>query len=161
MLRALWLSLSLLLFTTIATALAHASQGDQVHFGQSITVGEDESAGNLVCIGCSIRMDGSSADIVAIGGSITINGSVKGDVVVIGGAVRLGENASVSGDVVTMGGGFWRDPHSVVGGSITSQSGALVILGLVLMPLIPVILLVALVVWLIGRNRRRAVPARV
>ena len=155
--RLSFLTLFLLL---IAAPALYASDGDQVHFGQSILVGEDENAGDLVCIACSIHMQGTSGDIVAIGGSVTVDGDGKGDVVAIGGAVHLNENASVAGDVVTIGGRLWRHPNAVVKGSVTAQSGALILLGLVLIPLIPVILIVALIVWLVGRNRRPT-PVRV
>ncbi len=150
-----WLSvLWLLLLITVAPAV-YAKPGDQVHIGGApITVAPDEAAGDLVCIGCSIRMNGSCGDVVAIGGSIDLNGAVRGDVVAVGGQVRLGEQASVAGDVVTVGGRLWRDPNSRVRGAISSRSGALLFISLVLIPLLPVILVVALVVWLIGRNRR-------
>jgi hypothetical protein len=156
-----WLSLLLLSFVFIATPSLEASDGDQVHFGQRITVSEDEAAGDLVCIGCSIQVEGSCGDVVALGGSITLNGSVKGDAVVIGGPMRLGENASVSGDVVTIGGRLWRHPNAVVSGNVASQSGTLMILALIMLPLIPVVLVIALIVWLLGRNRPPQVPARV
>ncbi len=151
--RIRWLALSALFCALVSPAL-YARTGDQVHFGQSITVGEDETAGSLVCIGCSIRVEGASEDVVAIGGSITVDGTVQGDAVAIGGPIRLGETASVAGDVVTIGGGLSRHPDAVVKGDVTSQSGALVLVGLFLIPLVPVILIVALIVWLVSRNRR-------
>jgi len=154
-----WLTFSALVFAVACSAL-YGRSGDQVHFAQSIVVSEDETVGNLVCIGCSIHMAGTSQDIVAIGGSIQVDGRVEGDTVAMGGAVRLGENASVAGDVVSVGGRIWRDPNAIIKGDVSSQSGALVIVGLFLVPLIPVILVIALVVWLVGRNRRN-VPAQV
>jgi hypothetical protein len=153
--RLLWLTG--LLWAMLAAPAAYGKDGDQVHIGgRAITVGADEAAGDLVCIGCSIRMLGSCGDVVAIGGSVDLNGRTKGDVVVIGGALRLGENASVSGDVVTVGGRLWRDPNSVVRGQISSRSGVLFFIWLVLVPSLPIILLIALVVWLVSRNRQGA-----
>ena len=64
----------------------------------------------MVCIGCSIRVAGTCGDTVAIGGSIIVEGKVKGDVVAVGGGVRLSDNARVNGDVVTIGGGLSRVP---------------------------------------------------
>ncbi len=52
----------------------HADNGDQVHLARRIVVEQNEAAGNLVCIGCAIRVHGTSQDIVAIGGSIDIDG---------------------------------------------------------------------------------------
>lgn len=149
------LPLAGLLFVILAAPALYAGDGDQVHIGgKSINVEADQNAGDLVCIGCSIRMRGSCGDAVAIGGSIDLNGRTRGDVVVIGGGLRLGENANVAGDVVTIGGRIWRDSNASVRGQITSHSGALVFLWLVLLPSLPVILIIALVVWLFSRNRQ-------
>jgi hypothetical protein len=157
--RILWWPLVFVFLSTISATALYASDGDQVRVGQGITIAEDESAGDVVCVGCSIRIEGSCGDVVAIGGSITIDGDVRGDAVAIGGAVRLGENASVNGDVTTVGGRLQRHPNATVKGSVTAQSGVLVLLGLVFIPLVPVVLIVALIVWLLNRNRRPA-PAR-
>ena len=157
--RAQWLLLAALLFVVATPRTLHARDGDQVHVGRSITVSEDENAGSLVCVGCSIRMEGTCEDVVAVGGSIMVDGTVKGDVVAVGGGVLLGDNASVSGDVVTVGGHLSRHPNAVVKGDVSEQSGALVLAGIFLVPLLPLILIVALIVWLVSRNRRPA-PAR-
>lgn len=137
----------------------HAREGDQVHFGRGISVAEDEDAGSLVCIGCSIRIEGSCQDVVAIGGSVMVEGAVKGDVAIIGGSVLLGDNASVSGDVAAVGGRVSRHPTATVKGDINEESGTLLLLGVFLIPLIPLILVIALVVWLVRRNRDTT-PAR-
>ncbi len=134
----------------------HASSGDQVHFGQRITVDENQDAGDLVCIGCSIRVEGSCGDVVAIGGSIVVDGQVRGDAVAVGGGIRMGESGSVRGDVVTVGGRLWRLPTSTVGGTVSTQSGAVIFAGLLIGTFLPVILIVALIVWLINRSRRHA-----
>ena len=86
-------------------------------------------SGDLVCIGCSIRMEGTCGDVVAIGGSIMVDGTVKGSVVAVGGGVLLGDNASVSEDVVTVGGHLSRHPNAVVKGDVSEQSGALILAG--------------------------------
>ena len=88
-----------------------------------------------------------------------VDGTVRGDAVAVGGGLRLGENAAVTGDVVTVGGRLLRHPDAIVKGTVSSQSGVLILLGLVLVPLIPVVLFVALIVWLFSRNRRPA-PVR-
>jgi hypothetical protein len=89
-----------------------------------------------------------------------VDGGVKGDVVAIGGSVLLGDNASVSGDVVTVGGHLSRHPNAVVKGDVSEEPGALLVLGIFLVPLLPLVLIVALIVWLVSRNRR-PMPARV
>jgi hypothetical protein len=150
----IWLPIVLL--AMIAAPALSASDGDRVQVGRSIVVGEGETAGSLVCIGCSIRMQGTSEDVVAIGGSVAIEGRVQGDIVAIGGAVRLGENASADGDVVSLGGKLRRDPRATIKGSVTSESGITVLIGLVIVPLLPIILFVAFIIWLINRNRQPA-----
>jgi hypothetical protein len=158
--RAQWLLLAALLFGLVTPRSLYARDGDHVHIGRSITVDEGEDGGNLVCIGCSIRVEGNCEDVVAVGGSVMVDGAVKGDVVAVGGGVLLGDNASVSGDVVTVGGRLSRHPNAVVKGTVSEQSGGFLLLGVFLIPLIPLILLAALIVWLASRNRRPA-PARV
>ena len=152
--RAPWLLAAALLLLIVTPQTLHARNGDQVHIGQSITVGENENVGDLVCIGCSIRVAGTCGDVVAIGGSIVVDGKVRGSVVDIGGGVLLGDNAAVSQDLVTVGGHLSRHPNAVVQGDVSVQSGAFILLGIFLVPLLPLILIVALVVWLVRRNRR-------
>src|ERR1035438_3700835 len=87
--RAPWLLAAALLLLIVTPQTLHARNGDQVHIGQSITVGENENVGDLVCIGCSIRVAGTCGDVVAIGGRIVVDGKVRGSVVAIGGGVLL------------------------------------------------------------------------
>lgn len=150
--------LAIFLAATVLPAAARSgSQNDRVQFGSSINVSENEEVGDLVCIGCSIRVAGTCGDIVAIGGRVELEGHAKGDVVAVGGGVRLGESAQVAGDVVTIGGQLSRGQGSEVGGDIVSQGGSYVFPLLIIVPLIPVILVVAFVWWLITRNNRRPV----
>ncbi len=64
--------------------------------------------------------EGSTATekIVVVGGSVTINGHAGDDVVVIGGAVRLGPKSVVDGDVSVVGGDLDRDPAARVDGDV-------------------------------------------
>lgn len=140
-----------------ASSHKSGSGNDRVQFGSSINVSENEETGDLVCIGCSVRVAGTCGDIVAIGGRVDLEGHAKGDVVAIGGGVRLAENAQVGGDLVTIGGGLVRGAGSEVGGEIVSQGGGYVFPLLIIVPLIPVVLIVALIWWLITRSNRRPV----
>jgi hypothetical protein len=155
------LFLAVFFFSALAVPAATAnSSNDRVQFGSSISINDGEEVGDLVCIGCSIRVAGSCGDAVAIGGSILVEGEVRGDVVSIGGGVRLNDAARVNGDVVTIGGGLSRDSNSVVKGEIVSQGGGYVFPLLILIPLIPVILIVALIWWLITRASRPPAPVQ-
>jgi hypothetical protein len=142
---------------TLPALAKSGANNDRVQFGSSISVSEDEQVGDLVCIGCSIHVVGTCGDIVAIGGRVELEGHARGDVVAVGGGVRLGENAQVGGDVVTIGGQLARGNGSEVGGEIVSQGGGYVFPLLIIVPLIPVVLVVALIWWLIVRSNRRQV----
>ena len=150
------LVLASLLVIALPSFLYARAKGDRVQIGHSIVVEENEEAGDLVCIGCSIHMMGTCGDIVTVGGSIVIEGTVTGDAVAVGGGMHVGENASISGDVVTVGGSLSRHPNATVKGDITTQSGPLILLALFLVPLVPLVLIVALIVWLVKPNRTRA-----
>lgn len=82
--RSLWMLLALLFAVAVPSSVYARANGDRVQVGRSIVVEEDEEAGDLVCIGCSIHMMGTCGDVVTIGGSITIDGTVKGDAVTVG-----------------------------------------------------------------------------
>ena len=150
----------LLLAAALPASARSGSNNDRVQFGTSISVHEDEEVGNLVCIGCSIHVKGTCGDVVAVGGGVFIEGTVRGDVVAIGGGAKLTETAHVNGDLVTVGGGLSRDAGAVIGGDVVSQGGGYVMPLLIIVPLIPVILIVALVWWLITRSNRPPAPAQ-
>lgn len=154
------LLLCALLFVVTAPTLlfARSGQSDRVQFFQSINVAPDEQVGDVVCMFCSIHMAGTtSGDTVAILGSIEVDGTAAGDVVAVGGGIKLGEDANVSGDTVGLGGGVVRHPNAVVKGDVVSQANPAVfvglVLGLVVVPLLPIILIIWLVVWLVRRDR--------
>ena len=133
-----------LLAVLLMPTLAFASRGgqDRVQVFQSIDVTTEQQVGDAVCIFCSIRMAGTA----------------NGDVVAVGGGIRLGEDASVAGDTVGLGGGVSRHPNATVKGSLVSQANPLIFIGLflgaVVIPLLPVALFIWLIVWLVRSNRR-------
>ena len=139
---------------TPSPILAH---GDRVQFFQNISVGQDERVDSAVCLFCSIHVAGTSGDTVAILGDIVIDGTVTGDAVSVGGGIKLNDEASVAGDAVAIGRGLYRDPNATVKGEAVSQSGPVVyfglFLGLFVIPLLPIILVIALIVWLFRRSR--------
>jgi hypothetical protein len=133
------------------------ARGDRVQFFQNISVGQDERVDSAVCMFCSIHVAGTTGDTVAILGDIVVDGTVTGDCVSVGGGIKLNDEASVAGDAVAIGRGLYKDPNATVKGEAVSQSGPVVyfglFLGLVVVPLLPVILIIALIVWLFRRNR--------
>lgn len=150
--RAILMALLVLIMVSPSLALTNDG-GDRVQFFQAITIGPDERVGDVVCIFCSIRMAGSCGDTVAIFGNILVDGAVSGDAVSVGGGIKLGEDANVNGDTVAIGQGVYRHPNAVVKGEVVSQAGPAIFLGLIVIPLLPIALVAALVVWLVRRNR--------
>jgi hypothetical protein len=80
---------------------------ERVRFGESITVGADETLDKAVAIGGSVTIAGHvRRDAVAIGGSVTLlpGARVEGDAVAIGGTVSVPDGATLEGDNVSLGG---------------------------------------------------------
>jgi hypothetical protein len=62
-------------------------------------------------------------DVVAIGGAVRIDGEVTGNAVAIGGGLELGPNANLHGDAVSIGGALRRDPGAQIGGKVVDLRG--------------------------------------
>ena len=93
------------------------SGDERVSIGRSIHVEKGESASNVVCIGCSIQIDGhDSGDAVAIGGSVKVTGTVEGNAVAVGGSVKVADGAVVEGDGVSVGGSVTTDGSGEIEG---------------------------------------------
>ena len=76
---------------------------------------------DVVRIGGSVSIDADESvrgDVVVIGGAATIDGEVDGEVVVVGGSASFGPRADVRGDVTVVGGGLSRDPGAILRGSV-------------------------------------------
>ena len=78
-------------------------EGAHILFGQDYELAEGSTA---------------TEKIVVLGGTATINGHAEDDVVVVGGAVRLGPRSVVDGDVSVVGGDLDRDPAAHVEGDV-------------------------------------------
>src|SRR5205807_9688465 len=103
----LFVSLALL----VPSAYADKDDDDVVQFGKAVYIGPDQTAGDIVCIGCSVRLAGkATGDVVSVGGSVQVNGDVQGDVVVVGGALQLGPEGVLHGDPAAGDGGPQQAP---------------------------------------------------
>ena len=137
-------SIVVLLFSSLGLlvppAYADRDDADVVQFGKAVYISPDETAGDIVCIVCSIRIAGqATGDVVSVGGSVQVNGDVQGDVVVVGGALQLGPEAVLHGDATAVGGGLQRAPTAQIKGEAVNQRLPLGLKGMALLLLSPLV----------------------
>jgi hypothetical protein len=143
---------------TLSTASFAATKPDRTSLGHDISVGPNEQVGEVTCIGCSIRIQGQvSGDATAVGGSILLEdqAQVAGEVTAVAGNVQLDKDVKVAGEVTVVGGEIHRDPRASIAGDLTAVGGRGWVLPILLAPFVILGLLIALVVWLVQRRRRR------
>lgn len=79
----------------------------------------------LVAVGRDLEVAGEAfADAVALDGSVTVSGRVGGDVLALGGDVRLTPSARVGGDVFALGGTVTTAAGATLGGRSVSYPDA-------------------------------------
>lgn len=160
-----FLSLRWLICFSLVSVLASASakgSHDRTQFGHDISVGSDEEVAEVTCFGCSVRIRGHvDGDVTTFGGSIALerDAEVGGDTTAFAGDVRLDAGTKVR-DVTIFGGRIRRDPQASVTGDITTFAGGaglwlFIIFG---SPFIILGAIIALIVWLVRRSRRPALP---
>lgn len=78
----------------------------------------------LVAIGRDLVVEGEAlSHVVALDGSVEVVGTVGGDVITLGGDVRLAPGARVEGDIFVLGGRLEAAPDARVGGRSVSYPG--------------------------------------
>jgi hypothetical protein len=155
------LSMFVLVFLTLSTAAFARNPSDRTSWGNNITIGPNDEASEVTCMGCTIRIRGEVAgDATTIGGSIVIEdqGQVAGDVTAVAGNVRLNKNTKVAGDVTVVGGELRRDPEASVSGDVTAMGGHGWVVPIILAPFVILGLFVAFVLWLVKRLRQPSPP---
>jgi len=139
-------------------AFAQKSDEDRVEFGRNITIQEGQTAGDISCFNCSVYVRGTvNGDIAVFGGRVVVEGSVKHDIAVFWGTVRLEDGAEAGGDVAVFGGTIKKTATATIHGDTVAfgRVWALLPVGVVVAI---VWLIIALIVWLVTRNRRMPVP---
>jgi len=149
---------ALILTLALSTAaLAQKPDEDRAEFGRNITIQEGQTSGDISCFNCSVYVRGRvNGDIAVFGGRVVVDGSVKSDIAVFWGTVRLEDGAHAGGDVAVFGGAIRRAPTAAIHGEVVSFGRGWVLLPVVVMVVI-VWLIVALIVWLVTRNRKAPV----
>jgi cytoskeletal protein CcmA (bactofilin family) len=148
-----------LLCLAVSTTAFAASKSDRTSWGHNINIGPNEEVSDVTCFGCSIYIRGQvSGDVTTIGGSALIEdqGQVAGDVTAIAGNVELDKQVQIAGDVTVVGGNLRRESQAKVAGDVTSMGGRGWIVPILLAPFVILGLVVALIVWLIQRQRKPA-----
>lgn len=131
----------LVLIAVLTASPAAAAPGGRVMVGEDILIAEHEVVEEVVCVGCSVRIDGEvRGDTVVIAGSLEIygevdgdaaviagglksSGTIDGDAVVIAGGAELG--GQVAGDVAVIAGGVKLLPGTVVRGDVAAFAGGI------------------------------------
>jgi len=80
---------------------------------------------------------------------------VAGDVTSFLGDARLSDGARISGDVLVFGGMLHRQPGAMVSGDVTTFENKFLVFLMLLSPFVVLAAIVALIVWVVQRNRRR------
>jgi hypothetical protein len=158
-----WVShrLSILLVVLAATAAFADGSHDRTHFGHEIIVNAGEEASDVTCFGCSVRVRGHvDADVTTFGGSVVVEdgGEIKGDTTSFGGSVRLDRGSNVN-DVTVFGGRIHRDNAAAVNGDVTTFSGSIWLILIFGLPFAILAAFIFLIVWVVRRLMRMAVPA--
>lgn len=136
------------------------SPHERTQFGHDILVGPGEEVTEVTCFGCSVRIRGKvQGDATSFGGNILVQdqGEIGGDTTTFGGGVRLDPGAKVS-SVTVFGGRLHRDPEATVNGDVTTFTGSIWLVLMFGLPLVMLGAFIALIVWLIRRLSRPALP---
>jgi hypothetical protein len=131
------------------------SSDDRVAFGSDVTVAEGQTAGDIACAFCNVRVHGEvQGDVAVLFGTVTVDPgqSIAGDLAVLGGDLKLGEGATVGGDMAIAAGDANLAPGATIHGarSVLQGRGWLLVL---FAPLLILVGLIWLIVWIVRRNR--------
>jgi hypothetical protein len=149
------LAVAVFLLATTLPAFARSSGDDRASFGNDITIGEGESAGDVACMFCTVHVHGDVAgDVAVMFGSVEVDAGHKiaGDLAAFGGDLNLGPEATVGGDVAIAAGNVNAGPGAMIHGSSTVLPGRIWLL-LPLAPFLILIGLIWLIVYLVRRSR--------
>ena len=148
------------LFIILVLGLLAWAKGnpDITQFGHDIRIEPGQKVGDVTCFNCSIYVRGeSTSDLTAFHGDIFVgeNAVVAGDVTGFLGDARLANGAKISGDVTVFGGMLHRQAGAMVSGDVTTFENRFLTVLMLLSPFVVLAVIVALIVWVVQRNRRR------
>jgi hypothetical protein len=135
---------------------------ERTQFGRDIVVGPNEEVSDATCFGCSVRIRGHvTGDVTTFGGGVVLEdqGEIAGDTTTFGGNIRLSRGVKINGDVTVFGGRLRRDPEATIHGDVANFGGPIWLFVIFGLPLVILGAFIALIVWLVRRLLRPAVPA--
>jgi hypothetical protein len=133
------------------------SSDDRATVGKDITVAEGETAGDIACLFCTVRVHGDvHGDVAVMFGRVDVDAghSISGDLATLGADLNLGEGATVGGDVAIAAGDTNLASGAMIHGSRMVLPGRLWLL----VPFAPLLILIGiiwLIVYIVRRNRYR------
>jgi len=154
------LSLCALILAALSGVAFADEPRDRTQFGHDITVGPQEEVTEVTCFGCNVRIRGKvKTDVTTFGGSILVEdqGEIGSDTTAFGGNVRLERGAEVNA-VTVFGGRLQRDQEASVEGDVTTFTGTPWLFLIFGLPFVVLGAFVALIVWLVRRLTRPAMP---
>ena len=149
------------LLLAVAVLLVYAlpafakSSEDRANVGGNITIAEGETAGDIACVFCTVRVHGEvRGDVAVLFGKIQVDPgrTISGDLAALGADLSLGEGATVGGDVAIAGGDANLAPGATIHGSRAISPSRIWLL-LPFAPLLILIGLIWLIVYFVRRNR--------
>jgi acetyltransferase-like isoleucine patch superfamily enzyme len=148
-----WLfGFALLLATLPAFA---SSDNDRATVGNDITVDEGDTAGDIACVFCTVRIHGEvKGDVAVLFGAVIVDNDrgISGDLAIFGGDLLLGSDSWVGHDVSVMAGDVKTGSGAMIHGASTVFPGRIWLL----LPLAPLLIFFGfcwLIVYLVRRNR--------
>ncbi len=136
---------------------ARADDRDRAAVFHNITVAAGETATDVSCVGCNVRIEGTvTGDVATVAGNVVVRGAVRGDVAAVLGNVRVENGGSVGGDVAVIAGRLVRETGATVGGEVARIPAIWVFLPFI----VGLGIIVAIIILIIElfRRRRRAAP---
>jgi cytoskeletal protein CcmA (bactofilin family) len=151
-------SVLLIMVLILAGAAYPGQHGQNISFGQVVSVAKDETQEGIISFGGQVTVEGTVREnIIVFGGSVVLSGEVGDSVVGFGTNITLKPTAVIKGDIASIGGTLTKEPGCVIEGDTVYLKGGEVLSklfrgGLFSFPLIPIILIVKLIsffVWLL------------
>ena len=151
-------SFFLFLMLALAGAVLPLRGGQDISFGEAISVAKGESQKGIVSFGGHVTVEGTVEEsIIVFGGSLALSGEVGDSVVGFGSNITLKSTAVIKGDIASIGGTLNKEPGCVIDGDTIYFKGGEAISklfsgGIFSFPLVPIILIIKLIgffVWLL------------